>query len=273
MRGPQRSALLAAATMALALAACGIGGPEISSRARCDGPTFTSETTPATPARTLILVDLADNGEDARERVIGAIDPVVSRTVIDGGLVRLIVSGGEGQPLSVSPCLDGTSAIMVDRRNDETERRARDTAVEAIEGNVSALLEETDVSPRGDLSNLLAGIPAELKALAGAGAGSGDAPISVVLATDLNSPAARGDCLNLDGAHASRAVADAIVARCLETGQFQRLPAGVVLRIVRPQLVPGDSAGTRMSGYLAASLCMQMTTERGGCAPASAQRG
>lgn len=260
--------LLTMAVAALAFAACSIGGPEVSSRARCDGPAFTSETMPETPQRTLIIVDLADNDESARERIVEAIDPVVSRAVAEGGVVRLLVSGGEGQSLSVSHCLDGATTIMVDRNNDETQRRAQDTAVNAIEGDVSALLEETRVSPRGDLSNELAAIPVELRSL------SGDRdPVSVVVISDLNSPAAKGDCLSLNGVRAGRAVAEAMVERCLETDQFRSLPAGVEMRIVRPQLLPGDSATARMSGYLMASLCTQMTEERGGCTSESAGEG
>jgi hypothetical protein len=274
-RARQGKALLAAATAVFSLAACGIGGPEISSRAKCDGPAFTSDTTPTAPSRTLILVDLSSNDESARAAIVEAIDPIVSRAVVEGGVVRLLVSGGEAQPMTVSPCLDGASAIVVDRNNDETERRARATATEAIEGDVSALLEEIEISPRGDLSNLLAAIPTELKPIWGAAeGGSGDlSRPSVVVVSDLTSPAARGDCLDLDGVRADQAFADAMVARCLETGQFQSLPAGVALTVVRPQLTPGDSAGARMSGYLMASLCSRMTKEQGGCAPESARGG
>ncbi|HWM62891.1 MAG TPA: hypothetical protein VNP96_02760 [Solirubrobacterales bacterium] len=269
----QFTSLLVGATIVVSLGACGIGGPEISSRARCDGPAFTSDTMPAAPMRTLVLVDLPENGESAGGHVVDAIDPVLSRAVVEGGVVRLLISGGEGQPLSPSPCLDGGSAIMVERNNDETERRSQSAAVEAIEGNVLALLAETEVSSLGDLSNLLAAIPAELRSLSGAGGTGDDGPIRVVLISDLTSPAARGDCLSLDGVRASSAVADAMVVRCLETRQFQRLPAGVAMTIVRPQLLPGDNAGTRMSGYLMASLCARMTKEKGGCISESAEGG
>jgi hypothetical protein len=271
-RARMAAALPAAAVLILALAACGIGGPEVSSRARCEGPAFTSEKMPTAPARTLVALDLSDNGEEARADVIESIDPILSRAVAEGGVVRLLVSGGEGQPVSVSPCLDGSSTIMVDRNNEETERLARDTAIEAIEGSVSALLEETEISPRSDLSNLLAEVPGQLGSLR-ATAASEQGPATVVMVSDLTSPAARGDCLDLDGVRATRAVADAMVVRCLETGQFRRLPAGVALRIVRPQVTPGDNAGARMSGYLLASLCARMTDEKGGCAPESARGG
>lgn len=255
--------------LSLALGACGaIGGPSISSTAKCDGPAFTSNAAPAAPARTLVLVDLESNGKAAREHVIEAIDPLVSRSVTGGGVIRLLVSGGEGQPLSPSPCLDGNSAVLVDRNNDETERRDQSTAVRAIEGDISAQLEETSVSARGDLSTVLATIPGQLEKLE-----AGPGPRSVLLVSDLTSSGARGDCLDLDGVSALQTVADAVVRRCFETGQFQRLPAGVGLSIVKPQTLPGDSPEARMSNYLLASLCEQMSANASGCQPEPAGKG
>jgi hypothetical protein len=95
-----------------------------------------------------------------------------------------------------SPCLDGTSTIMVDRNNSETERKVRNAAVKAIKGDVSALLEEIRIAPQGDLTNLLASIPEELRSLWATDGGGG--PLSVLLVSDLTSSAPTGDCLDLE---------------------------------------------------------------------------
>lgn len=266
--------LLAMAALALAAAGCAvaIGGPQVSAQAKCDGSAFTSETMPEAPPRTLILVDLSRNGERPREAVLDAIEPVVSDAVAEGGVIRLLVSGGEGQSVEESPCLDGTSTIMVDRNNSDTERKARNAAVKAIAGDVTGLLEEIRVAPKGDLTNLLASMPEQLRSLRAADGEEGG-PLSVLLVSDLTSPAPAGDCLDLDGAEATRGFAAAIVARCLETGQFHSLPEDVSLRIVRPQLAPGDNTGARLAGFLQASLCAQLTKDSGGCAPGPAGKG
>jgi len=258
---------------AMAFGGCSMGGPEVSSRASCDGPAFTSEEMPTAAPQTLILVELSRNDEAAREAVIQAIDPTLTRAVSEGGVVRLLVSGGEGMRVSKSTCLSGDAAIMVDRNNEETERRARNTALDAIEGSVSAQLEAIEIAPRGNLSNLLAATDDELRSLAAAEGTVGGAPASVLVVSDLTSPAPVGDCLNLDGVRANQAVADAVIARCLETGQVRRLPEGVALQIVRPQLTPGDSAGARMSAFLVRSICGQMTNQSDGCAPSAVGRG
>jgi hypothetical protein len=266
------AAVLVAGTLALAVAGCAvaIGGPEVSSRAKCDGSAFTSDELPAAPPRTLVLVELARNDVDSREAVWNAVEPVVSEAVVEGGVIRLLVSGGEGESIEESPCLDGTSTIFVDRNNPETERKARATAVKAIGGDVSAMLEEIRIAPQGNLTNLLATIPEELRSLRG---GDGEAgPLSVLLVSDLTSPASAGDCLDLDGTEDSKAYATEIVARCLESGQLRPLPEEVSLRIVRPQLNPGDNAAALLGGFLQESLCAQLTNDNGGCAPGPAGR-
>jgi hypothetical protein len=260
--------LAAALALGLVLGACGIGGPDVSSTAKCDGPAFTSKTEPPAPTRTLILVDLASNRKAARELVTEAIEPVVTQAVVDGGAIRLLVSGGEGRPLAPSPCLDGGAAVFVDRNNPETERRARDTAVAAIEGSVAALLEETAVSARGELANMLAAVPDQIAKIS-----PGPGPRRVLLVSDLTGPETRGGCLGLEGMEALPRIAEAMVARCFEVGQLRHLPAGVELSIVRPQTLPGDGAGTRMSNYLIASLCRQMPEDNRGCGPGPAEKG
>ena len=270
MTAPRSWAALAAILgLSLALGACGaIGGPSVSSTAKCDGPAFTSGTAPAAPTRTVVLVDLESDGEAARERVVEAIDPLVSRSVEGGGVIRLLISGGEGQPLSPSPCLDGSSTILVDRNNGETERRARSTAVKAIEGDVSALLEETTVAARGNLSTVLAAVPEQLAKLAG-----GRGPRSVLLVSDLTGAEAGGDCLNLHGLQALPRVAREVVKRCFKTRQLRRLPAGVGLSIVRPQALSEKSPEARMGNYLSASLCAQLPADGSGCQPEPTEEG
>jgi hypothetical protein len=266
-----KSAMVAPALIAAILLG-GCGGPEVSAHAKCDGPAFTSDDMPTAAPQTLVLVELSRNSQEARETVIQAIDPTVTRAVGEGGVIRLLASGGEGQAISESACLNGAAAIMVDRNNDETQRNAQDTAVSAIEGDVADQLEGIKIAPRGDLSNLLATAPDELRSLATASGTGPGAPVSVLVVSDLTGPASPGNCLNLDGVQASQRVADALVARCLETHQLRRLPPGVALRIVRPQLTPGNSATATMSTFVDKSLCAQLT-EGGGCAPGSAGRG
>jgi hypothetical protein len=258
------AALLSSLVISL-FVGCSIGGPQVSASAKCDGPAFTSEDMPSAAPQVLVLVELSRNDGNARETVVQAIDPIVKRTVAEGAVVRLLAAGGEGRPILESPCLNGAAAIMVDRNNDETERRARNTAVAAIEGDVSAWLEEVKIGPDGDLSNLLAEAPGKLHSLASAEGTRPGAPASLLLISDLTSPAAQGDCLNLDGVPDTRRVADALVARCLETGQLRVLPEGTTLQIVKPQLTPGSDAGARMSVFLERSLCVQLTNESTGC--------
>jgi len=275
MSWAKSAAVAVAVAVALGLVAVlllgGCGGPNVSANAKCDGLAFTSDEMPTAAPQTLVLVELSRNSQGAREAVIQAIDPTVTSVVSDGGVVRLLVSGGEGQAISESACLNGAAAIKVDRNNDETQRNAQDTAVSAIEGDVADQLEGIKIAPRGNLSNLLAAAPGELRSLATASGTDSGAPVSVLLVSDLTSPASRGNCLNLDGVEASQEVADAVVARCLETRQLRKLPAGVALRIVRPQLTPGDSATATLSTFLDKSLCAQLT-EGGGCVPGSAGR-
>lgn len=258
-------AALACASVVVALAGCSLGGPDVSADASCDGPAFTSEKTPVAVPRTLILVELSRNDDEARDAVVRAIDPTVSRAVAEGGFVRLLVGGGEGKPILESPCLDASKAIFVDRNNDETERRDRDAAVNAIEKDVWDLLEKkVEIAKNGNLINLLAAVPGKLSSLAAVADTEVGAPVSVLLVSDLNSPAPPGDCLDLEGRHAKQGVADGLVERCLQSGPLRPLPDGVALEIVRPQLTSGDDAGAQMSAYLAKSLCAQMSGKKNG---------
>lgn len=267
------AALACAAVIALQ-AGCSLGGPPVSAEESCDGPAYTSDEMPTAARRTLILVELSRNDEEARDAVVRAIDPTVNRAVVEGGVVRLLVGGGEGEPIVESPCLDGTAAIFVDRNNDETERRARDVAVETIEENVRELLEKkVQIARKGNLTTLLATVSDELASLAAAEGTAAGAPVTVLLVSDLNSPSTPSDCLNLEGMRASQAVADGLVDRCLRVGQLQPLPGGVALEIVRPQLTSGNNAGARMSAYLGKSLCEQLSGRGGGCGAGSAEVG
>ncbi len=261
------------AGMAMLLSGCKLGGPEVSASARCDGPAFTSDRMPSAAPQTLILVELSRNDEDARQAIVQAIDPVVGSAVVDGGVVRLLVGGGEKQPVAVSPCLDGSAAILVDRNNDETERRARETAVDAIEGDVSDLLAEVKIGDKGDLSNLLAMSTSELQSLATAEGTTAGAPALVLVVSDLTSPAPDGDCLDVGDIEIKQNVVDAVVARCLREGYFRRLPSGVGLRIVRPQLTPGDNTGVQMGAFLTKSLCKQLPGDGSECASSPVGKG
>jgi hypothetical protein len=265
---------LACISASALLSGCSLGGPDVSADASCDGPAFVSDEMPTAAPQTLILVELSRNDDEARDAVVRAIEGTVGRAVTEGGVVRLLVGGGEGEPILKSPCLDGAAAIFVDRNNDETERRARDTAVDAIERNVWELLEEkVEVAQKGNLTNLLAAVPGELSSLASAEGTEADAPATVLLVSDLNSPSPATDCLNLEGVRASQAVADGLVDRCRRSGQLRPLPDGVALEIVRPQLTPSDNAGARMSAYLRKSLCAQLSGEGGECVADSAEAG
>lgn len=269
------AAVLACASIVALATGCSLGGPEVSANARCDGKAFTSDEMPTAAPQTLILVELSRNDEEARNAVVQAIDSTVSRAVSEGGVVRLLVGGGEGEPIVESPCLDGAAAIFVDRNNDETERRDRSAAVDAIEGNVRQLMEEKVriAERKGNLTNLLAGVRGQLPSLAGAKGTEAGASVTVLLVSDLNSPAPETDCLNLEREHASEEVADELVERCLQTGQLQPLPSGVALEIVTPQLTSGNNAGARMSGYLRQSLCAKLSGEGGDCAAGPAAVG
>lgn len=273
MRG--RGIVLASAcAIAMTLfAGCSFGGVETSADARCDDKAFTSDEMPTAAPQTLILVELSRNGEEARDAVVRAIDPTVSRAVTEGGVVRFLVGGGAGEPIVRSPCLDGAQAIFVDRNNDETERRARTAAVEAIEEDVWALLGEIEIAPMGNLTNLLAAVPGQLPTLAEAEGTEAGVPVTVLLVSDLTSPAPGGDCLNLDEVEAAQAVANGMVDRCLRAGQLGPLPDGVALEIVRPQVTPGSNAGARMSAFLAESLCGRLSSGGGECVADSAEAG
>jgi hypothetical protein len=242
----------------------GCNEPEISTSARCIGEPFVEGEAPVDPQRSLVLVDLSNNSAAGRQTIIDSLHPIVDAAVREGGVIRLVVSGGSGRPLDVSSCLDGKTVLLSDYNNPETEENKQEMAIEAIEGNVSALLEETRVSARGDVTNLLATIPSHLSELQ-APAAAGARPVRVVLISDLISPLQRGDCMRLDGVPATSRAASQVVAACIRYRQFRPLPEGVELRVVRPQLTPGDSNANRLGQFLASSLCKQVTGKEGSC--------
>jgi hypothetical protein len=87
----------------------------------------------------------------------------------------------------------------------------------------------------------------------------------VVLVSDLNSPVAKGDCMSVKHLPASAPAADALVSRCIALHQYRPLPKGVELQVIRPELTEGDSNASRMSGFVADSLCLQISGRKAAC--------
>jgi hypothetical protein len=248
--------LLAAAGAAAVLATRTGGNPLTLT---CSGKRYTADDRPsgAIP-RTLLLVDLSDNHAPSVDRIAAGIQPYVQRALERGGLVKLIVSGGDGQALAKSSCLNGRTTLYVARDNDTRELKDRRKAVARIDGHVHALLADTPVRPQGTATKLLADAPDELADMVPVDGQGGTE--SIVLWSDLlGSSHNRGDCLRLDGAHARPGVAEGIVRRCIAVGQLRPLPAGVGLRIVRGggDQQTGDAV---IAEALAASLCAHLAT-------------
>jgi len=208
----------------------------------------------------LLMVDLSSNTASARQAIVEAIRPVVTEAVEEGGAIRFVVSGGSGERIRVSDCLDGGVVLHTDFNNPTREEGEQEKAIAAIEGNVAELLLTMRVAPRGDVTNLISQIPDQLAVLEHtAAASAARRPIDVDLFSDLDSRTVESDCMSLDGVPASVVNADKLVARCIKYHYYQPLPPDTALRVVRPQLTPGDSTASRMSGFLADSLCAQLT--------------
>jgi hypothetical protein len=263
-RKQSAAVLLTLAVLAALLSAC--GGPDVSATAKCDGPPYAEGDAPDSPQASLLMVDLSSNTAAAQQLVVEAIRPVVTEAVREGGVIRLVVNGGSGRPMQVSSCLDGKTVLRTDYENPTREEGEQEAAIGAIEGNVTALLTETRVSQLGNVTNLIAQIPDQLAALEQTPtvAATGKS-IRVILISDLNSRVDRRDCMSLDGLPASAAMADKIVARCIQSRLYRPLQGGTELQVVRPQLTPGDSTASRMGDFLADSLCIQLTEGSATC--------
>lgn len=258
------AASFALLVVSASLTAC--GGPSVSAHAHCKTKPYVAGDEPESVRRSLLLVDLSSNREAARRAIVEAIRPTIAAAIEAGGIVRLVVSGGSGQPMQVSSCLDGKEVLHTDYKNATRERNERAAAVAGIEGDVEALVKQTKIGSRSDVTNLIAqarGQLAEVDRLDGGGAKP--APSQVVLVSDLNSPVTRGDCMSVAGLPASEPAANALVERCIALHQYRPLPRGVELHVIRPELTEADSNASRMGGFLATSLCLRISGRERSC--------
>jgi len=257
-------AWLALLALSVLLTAC--GGLSVSAHAHCEEKPYVAGDEPESARRTLLLVDLSSNREAARRAVAEAIRPTIAAAIEEGGVVRLVVSGGSGQPMQVSSCLDGKEVLHTDYKNATREHNERDAAITGVEGDVEALLAETKVGRRSDVTNLIAQARDQLAEVERPeGQETKPDPPQVILVSDLDSPVARGDCMSLKGLPASEPAAKALVKRCIDLHQYRPLPRGVELHVVRPELTEADSNASRMSGFLAASLCLRVSGRERSC--------
>lgn len=188
--------------------------------ARC--PAALEETASVGPdagAQLHLLVDVPSDAPTSAERIAGDLLPALQRALEDGAFVSLVSDPGEGSPLAISRCFDGTRWFKVDYDNATRQDKELASALAAAASHVEQFVRDSEVAPTGSVLRLLQRASVDTAATSGL--------VEVVVWSDFLSNAT--DCLNPDGAEANTDTISAIRERCAKTRSLRPINGHVTL--------------------------------------------
>jgi hypothetical protein len=207
----------------------------------------------------LVLLDVTDNSPDTAGRVAAKLRPYFDVALREGGHVKVVASGGDDAGVTYPRCFSGEDVFKVKRHNPTREKKDLARAGDALEQEISHLVQQQRVSRTGSVTGLLASTNHEIDAVR-AVPGVSLGPVTVLVWSDLLGKSQDSDCMNVDGKKASPAIAEAIVRRCFSTSQLTSLGTDKVRF-----LGVDDHAATRpqqdLSRYLEGELCRRISSD------------
>lgn len=223
---PPSSRVIAVAVLAAVLVVAGavLGLTTLSGASQGEGrcPAALEQmasTGPDAGARLHLLVDVPSDAPASAQRIAGDLLPALRRALEDGAFVSLVSDPGEGSPLAISRCFDGTRWFKVDYDNATRQEKELAGALAAASGHVEQFVRESEVAPTGSVLRLLQRASVDTATASGL--------VEVVVWSDFLSNAR--DCLNPDGAEANTDTISAIRERCAETRSLRPINGHVTL--------------------------------------------
>lgn len=208
----------------------------------------------------IVVLDVRDNNESAAATASAQTRPLLVDAMRHGAYISVTADGGDGSPLTQSPCFTGTSgALFMRASGSKADTDDANTGADMLATQIHDLVRATPVHTRGSARRLL-----DHAAALAATARQGTAKVSdinvIVLSAMLASDGPH-DCLSLDGQTANTTTATNMAKACLASGQVHPMPTITTLRFLGvaqgattfPQQVLAQSLTTALGPLLSTS--------------------